>query len=68
MVGIDDIDLSESVGITTIRQPLLDFGKLAIEKLLGRIDDPERNVSSTVFAPELVVRSSCGDTEEGQMD
>lgn len=68
LVGFDDIDLSEYVGLTTIRQPLLDFGKLAIEKLLGRIDDPERNVSSTVFAPELVVRSSCGYREEANVD
>jgi LacI family transcriptional regulator len=60
LVGFDDIDLSAYVGLTTVRQPLLDFGKFAIEKLLGRMDDPGRNVSSTVFAPELVVRSSCG--------
>lgn len=60
LVGFDDIDLSSYVGLTTVHQPLLDFGKLAIEKLLGRMDDPERKVSSTVFAPELVIRSSCG--------
>jgi len=60
IVGFDDIAMSGYVGLTTIRQPLNDFGKLAIEKLLGRIDDPNRNVSSTVFAPELVVRRSCG--------
>jgi LacI family transcriptional regulator len=59
LVGFDDVDLSKYVGLTTIRQPLLDFGKLAIEKLLGRIDDPERRVSSTVFDPELVVRQTC---------
>jgi len=63
LVGFDDIELSEYVGLTTIHQPLLDFGKLAIEKLLGRIDDPERRVSSTVFDPELVVRDTCGSPE-----
>lgn len=60
LVGFDDVDLSAYVGLTTIRQPLFDFGKLAIEKLLGRLDDPGRRVSSTVFAPELVVRETCG--------
>jgi len=58
LVGFDDIDVSTHVGLTTIRQPLLDFGKLGIEKLLGRIDDPERKVSSTMFAPELAVRET----------
>ncbi len=67
LVGFDDIDLSRYVGLSTIRQPLLDFGKLAIEKLLARIDDPGRNVSSTVFAPELVVRSSCRPAQEADM-
>lgn len=62
LVGFDDLDVSEYVGLTTIHQPLLDFGKLGIEKLLGRIEDPQRTVSSTVFAPELVVRTTCGAT------
>jgi len=64
IVGFDDIDISGYVGLTTIRQPLRDFGKLAIEKLVGRIGDPERRVSSTVFAPELVIRGSCGGEDE----
>ena len=58
IVGFDDVDVSTHIGLTTIRQPLLDFGKLGIEKLLRRIDDPHRNVSNTVFAPELVVRET----------
>lgn len=58
LVGFDDVDVSTHIGLTTIRQPLLDFGKLGIEKLLRRIDDPHRNVSNTVFAPELVVRDT----------
>lgn len=60
LVGFDDVDVSTHIGLTTIRQPLLDFGKLGIEKLLGRIDDPHRNVSNTVFEPELVVRDTTG--------
>lgn len=60
LVGFDDIDVSEYVGLTTIRQPLRDFGKLGIEKLFGRLGDPDRKVSSTVFAPELAVRRTCG--------
>lgn len=58
LVGFDDVDVSAHVGLTTIRQPLRDFGKIGIEKLLRRIEDPRRKVSTTVFDPELVVRKT----------
>jgi LacI family transcriptional regulator len=60
IVGFDDIDISEYVGLTTLRQPLHDLGQLAIEKMIGRIENPDRPVSSSVFSPELRVRASSG--------
>ncbi len=59
LIGFDDIELSRYVGLTTVRQPMYEMGKLAIEKLLARLEDPERPVSHTVFSPRLVVRESC---------
>ena len=66
LMGFDDVEISAYVGLTTLRQPIRDFGKLAVEKLTRRIDDPDRAVSSTIFAPELVPRRTCGEqTENG---
>jgi LacI family transcriptional regulator len=62
LVGFDDLDLSSYVGLTTLRQPRYDLGVLAVEQLIGRVRDPGRSVSETVFSPELVVRESCGAT------
>jgi LacI family transcriptional regulator len=68
LIGFDDIEISEYVGLSTLRQPLRDFGKLAVEKMVARLDDPERTVSSTVFAPELLIRRTCGGTSSDASD
>lgn len=60
LVGFDDIATSAYVGLTTLRQPMYEMGKLAIEKLLRRLADPDMPPSHTIFAPRLVVRDSSG--------
>jgi len=60
VLGFDDVSISQYVGLSTLRQPLHDFGTLAIEKVVARLNDPDRTISSTVFNPELVVRDTCG--------
>ncbi len=59
LVGFDDIQVCHFVGLTTLRQPVYEMGKLAIEKLLLRMEDPDRPVSHTVFSPQLVARQTC---------
>ncbi len=39
VIGFDDIDLAEIVGLTTIRQPLREGGVLAADLLLAAIED-----------------------------
>jgi LacI family transcriptional regulator len=56
LVGFDDIEMSEYVGLSTLRQPLQDFGELAVEKITTCLRDPVRSVSSTIFRPQLLVR------------
>lgn len=60
VVGFDDVDASAYVGLTTLRQPMYEMGKLAIEKLIRRLDAPETPPSHTVFAPRLVARETTG--------
>ena len=58
VVGFDDVQVCRYVGLSTLRQPVYEMGKLAIEKFLMRMQHPEHPVSHTVFAPRLVVRAS----------
>ena len=60
IVGFDDVASSAYVGLTTLRQPMVEMGKLATEKLLRRMENPETPPSHTVFAPRLVVRETTG--------
>ena len=60
VVGFDDVASSAYVGLTTLRQPMYDMGKLAIEKLLRRLTEPDTPPSHTAFAPQLVVRETTG--------
>jgi LacI family transcriptional regulator len=60
MVAFDDIAASAYAGLTTLRQPMYEMGKLAIEKLFRRLREPETPPSHTVFAPQLVVRETTG--------
>ncbi|MFT4108469.1 LacI family DNA-binding transcriptional regulator [Propionicimonas sp.] len=54
VVGFDDLPESAAAGLTTIRQPIREKGRLAAELLL----DPERSERRIILPHELVVRSS----------
>ncbi len=60
VVGFDDVASSAYVGLTTLRQPMHEMGKMAIEKLIRRLAEPDTPPSHTVFAPRLVVRETTG--------
>ena len=64
VVGFDDIDPSAYAGLTTLRQPMYEMGRLATALLMARLDDPEAPPAHAVFAPELVVRETTGGTTE----
>ena len=58
VIGFDDIVVSKYVGLSTLRQPMYEMGKLAVEKLLLRIQHPDHPTSHTVFAPRLISRQT----------
>jgi DNA-binding LacI/PurR family transcriptional regulator len=61
IVGFDDIMLAEIAEppLTTIRQPLDDMLRVAVERLIEHLDDKaSANVAQLSFAPELIVRGS----------
>ncbi|MGA9117595.1 MAG: LacI family DNA-binding transcriptional regulator [Bacteroidota bacterium] len=60
MVGFDDIDLAAQARLTTMRQPMYEMGMLALERLMGRLREPDAPPRADSFVPELVVRHTCG--------
>jgi DNA-binding LacI/PurR family transcriptional regulator len=60
VVGIDDHDISESMGLTTVAQPVRTLGELAALQLAGLIgNNPQDHPAQRVVVPTmLVVRDS----------
>lgn len=60
VVGFDDIELAHFVGLTTMRQPIKEMGRLAVQRLIERIAGEPETEFKHKFETELVVRQSCG--------
>lgn len=66
VVGFDDIESAGYMGpgLTTIRQPLQEMGRIAAEAVLRKIGRPSaewaNDVERIVVAPQLVVRETTG--------
>lgn len=58
IIGYDDIEISEYVGLSTIRQPMRDMGYYATQNLIERIENRSKVVSQTIYSPEIIHRSS----------
>jgi LacI family transcriptional regulator len=60
IVGFDDIELSEYLGLTTVHQPMYEMGTLAVERLMAKIAGNDSDNFKTVFPTRLVIRETCG--------
>jgi LacI family transcriptional regulator len=62
IVGWDDVMAARYItpGLTTVRQPIRDLGRLAAERLHGRIVGEQLVGRSRVLPTQVVIRSSCG--------
>ena len=58
VLGFDDVDLAEMVGLTTIRQPLREGGALAVDLLLAAIEHGVRDPVQECQALTVVERST----------
>jgi DNA-binding LacI/PurR family transcriptional regulator len=58
VIGFDDAPFAAAIGLTTVRQPLVEKGRRAAMALLGMIEG--RGVSTVVLPTEVVVRTSTG--------
>ncbi|WP_425864004.1 LacI family DNA-binding transcriptional regulator [Arthrobacter sp. TWP1-1] len=62
IVSVDNIALAEfsSPSLTTVAQPFKMIGKLAVKRLLHRLDPARGELPPVSLVPELIVRSSTG--------
>ncbi len=60
-VGFDDIPQASLAypKLTTVRQPLVQIGQVAVRLLLEKIDDPEKEARRVTLSTELIIRDSC---------
>lgn len=58
IIGYDDIELAEYMGLSTVRQPMRDMGFFATQNLIDRMNNPKKAISQTIYTPELITRSS----------
>jgi len=61
IIGFDDIRLASFVypPLTTIRQPMLEMGELAVKMLIKIIEEGEFNQRKEVLESKLIIRESC---------
>ena len=60
MIGFDDIEVASYVGLTTVRQPLVESGRRGAELLLRALSGRQVDVRTELLPLELVVRSTTG--------
>ena len=68
VVGFDDIAFASfpEIGLTTVRQPKYEMGKLAVDILLDSIIKPSKEAKKHILEPKLIVRTSSYRLGEGK--
>ena len=61
-VGFDDLPVASrsEIKLTTIRQPIIQFGATAVETLIDLIENGIKPTRRIIMDTELVIRESCG--------
>jgi LacI family transcriptional regulator len=58
VVGFDDSELAEHLGLTSVRQPFEESGRVAGEILLAQLRDPSRSLQQVTLKLSLVERTT----------
>jgi DNA-binding LacI/PurR family transcriptional regulator len=66
VIGYDDIEAADYVGLTTIRQRLFESGRRGAEMLLREIDQRSDEPPIDILTPELVFRATTAPPKEGR--
>jgi DNA-binding LacI/PurR family transcriptional regulator len=66
VIGYDDVEAADYVGLTTIRQQLFESGRQGAEILLAEIDRRSEQPPVSQLTPELVIRATTAPPKEGR--
>ena len=58
IIGFDDSDIAEHLGLTSVRQPFEESGLIATETLLSQLRDPGRSLQHVTLTLTLVERGT----------
>jgi len=58
IIGYDNQSWTEKIGLTTIEQPIEEFGKTGAKLILEKIENPESPVRQVEFSPVLIDRNT----------
>lgn len=58
IIGFDDIEVADYIGLTTVRQPLNESGRVAVDLLLARLNDRVRPAQIVQLPLTLVQRET----------
>ena len=66
VIGYDDVEAADYVGLTTVRQQLFESGRRGAEVLLAEIGSRSEEPHVVHLAPELVIRATTAPPKEGR--
>lgn len=66
VIGFDDLDIAEHLGLSTVRQPLYESGALGAQMLLDIMDADSRPAKHVELELELVARGSTAPPRTGR--
>ncbi|MCJ7824687.1 MAG: LacI family transcriptional regulator [Anaerolineales bacterium] len=58
VLGYDDVEIAEHLGLTTVRQLLIESGEIGVRLLLEIIEDPLREPECEILPTELIIRNT----------
>jgi DNA-binding LacI/PurR family transcriptional regulator len=58
VMGFDDLPIADYIGLTTLRQPLMESGRIAVELLLSRMEKRGRQLQNIELPLSIVVRET----------
>jgi LacI family transcriptional regulator len=67
VVGYDDIEAADYVGLTTVRQQLFESGRAGAELLLNEIEGRSAVPASIELEPSIVIRATSAPPKEGRV-
>jgi DNA-binding LacI/PurR family transcriptional regulator len=66
VIGYDDIEIADIMGLTTMRQMLFESGQRGVELLLETLENPDLEPVHDVLPTELVVRETTAPPSRGR--